>query len=619
MSGGARALRVLAALGLALLGGPAPAAAQQAAPVRAVLTSPDAGSFPEVSVFLSVTDALGARLTGLTAAEVELLEDDLPQAGLRVDEVLVGARQVFAINSGPRMRLPAAGGQRYELVRRALLTWWRQPEAAAVALDDLTLLGADGVLVAHSSSAAELASALDRHAPTFEGSLADPDLLLRALDFLADPAPRPGMPGQVLFITPPIAPGRETAFANAAARALEIGARIDMVLVGPAEALDFPETATLRQLAEVTGGGFLLFDPAQGLAPLAPRLLGQRTQYRLSYTSTAGSSGSRTLRARVVAGESEALSSPASFGVTLLPPEVVFIDPPQAIDRSPDEAAERAADLVPSTQTLRLLIQFPDGYPRALSLSRLVVDGAPASIRVQPPFDALEWDLRAYERTGVHTVRAVVEDSLGLQGATADHTVSVRVTPPPGGLAAFRQALGPLAVALGLLVLGIAALAVLTGWRRRPPQGLSRPLRLYPRSLQNRGRLQRTTRPPAPEAVLDPVGRAAPDRAPIPLTGGDLTLGRDASLAAVALDDPSVAALHARVFRQVGGEYRIRDQGSIAGTWVNYEPVTESGRCLRHGDLIHIGRVALRFRRIPPPPPPPVHVHSLPPEQGLRP
>jgi pSer/pThr/pTyr-binding forkhead associated (FHA) protein len=33
----------------------------------------------------------------------------------------------------------------------------------------------------------------------------------------------------------------------------------------------------------------------------------------------------------------------------------------------------------------------------------------------------------------------------------------------------------------------------------------------------------------------------------------------------------------------------------VAGTWVNYQPVTGRGQLLQHGDLIHLGRVMLRF------------------------
>ena len=52
-----------------------------------------------------------------------------------------------------------------------------------------------------------------------------------------------------------------------------------------------------------------------------------------------------------------------------------------------------------------------------------------------------------------------------------------------------------------------------------------------------------------------------------------------------------------RLIRQAGGEYLLRDQGSVAGTWINYERLSDDGQNLHHGDLVHLGRVAFRFRR----------------------
>ena len=34
---------------------------------------------------------------------------------------------------------------------------------------------------------------------------------------------------------------------------------------------------------------------------------------------------------------------------------------------------------------------------------------------------------------------------------------------------------------------------------------------------------------------------------------------------------------------------------SVAGTWVNYAPVSISGSQLQHGDLIHIAKKGFRF------------------------
>jgi pSer/pThr/pTyr-binding forkhead associated (FHA) protein len=81
---------------------------------------------------------------------------------------------------------------------------------------------------------------------------------------------------------------------------------------------------------------------------------------------------------------------------------------------------------------------------------------------------------------------------------------------------------------------------------------------------------------------------------PIPITDDEVTFGKDPEKATLVFDDPSVEPVHARL-RLVNGNYRISDEGTTAGTWVNYTPVSKEGATLQHGDLIHIGRVGFRF------------------------
>jgi pSer/pThr/pTyr-binding forkhead associated (FHA) protein len=83
--------------------------------------------------------------------------------------------------------------------------------------------------------------------------------------------------------------------------------------------------------------------------------------------------------------------------------------------------------------------------------------------------------------------------------------------------------------------------------------------------------------------------------APISITAGELTFGLDTSQASFVLDDPSVDGLHARLVRQEDGSFLLVDQGSVAGTWVNYAEVPSEGQVLQHGDVIHFGRVGFRF------------------------
>jgi predicted component of type VI protein secretion system len=78
--------------------------------------------------------------------------------------------------------------------------------------------------------------------------------------------------------------------------------------------------------------------------------------------------------------------------------------------------------------------------------------------------------------------------------------------------------------------------------------------------------------------------------------GADLTIGSDPARCGLLLDDPSVSGLHARLIRRAAGAFSLRDQHSIAGTWVNEAAVAEGGVDLRHGDRIFFGRAAFRFR-----------------------
>jgi hypothetical protein len=98
---------------------------------------------------------------------------------------------------------------------------------------------------------------------------------------------------------------------------------------------------------------------------------------------------------------------------------------------------------------------------------------------------------------------------------------------------------------------------------------------------------------------LNPDGTPAPIP-PIPITTPDLTLGTDPLQSTCILDEPALSPLHARI-RQVGAGFMIFDQNSVAGTWVNYEIVTQEGHPLKHGDRVHFGHLSYRFELKDPP------------------
>jgi len=209
------------------------------------------------------------------------------------------------------------------------------------------------------------------------------------------------------------------------------------------------------------------------------------------------------------------------------------------------------------------------------------------------------------------------QDSLGLKGTSIQVPVQVVVNlprPNPMGRLLLRW---PALTGLTVLLLGAGVLLalVLTG-RIHPHRLALRGLRRLPRLSRKPQPAARNepTRPHLPHWVnrlqwpqrrLNPKAEAflsfLPDSAeklsvaPISITASEITFGLDPSLASFVLDDPSVEGLHARLVRQEDGSFLLSDQGSVAGTWVNYAEVPAEGQVLQHGDLIHFGRVGFRF------------------------
>jgi pSer/pThr/pTyr-binding forkhead associated (FHA) protein len=73
-----------------------------------------------------------------------------------------------------------------------------------------------------------------------------------------------------------------------------------------------------------------------------------------------------------------------------------------------------------------------------------------------------------------------------------------------------------------------------------------------------------------------------------------LTIGRSPE-SDILLDDPAVSRVHAIVTRDEAGTYRILDQDSANGTYVNDRRISE--QMLEDGDEIQVGLTVLAFRQ----------------------
>ena len=569
-------------------------AAQAAGTIE--LSTPSSVDFPQIVFYAGVLGPDGRPVHALPPTSFTLTEDGIPIEDFLMQEETVGSRQIFAVNAVDALRRrDVLGVTRLQQVRQALIDIWSDRPASS-APDQVSLLTPEASLTIHRPAVADLIPVLEDWPPSYSGPEVGYRVLLDALAASLDPLPHPAMANDVIFVTPLLDRNNEQELTDARAMAAGSGARIHVVLVGTEEQAGTAEALRLQEAAEATGGSFWVLEPAAGLADLDARLQDVRTRYSVSYLSPAGSAGSHAVQLSVSTPDLAAVSEPAAYEVELTPPQVAFIQPPLTIARRTDDPDTPLADIPPTFLELPVLITFPDGHDRPIERLQLFVNGEVHETRLQPPFDRVRWDLTSIVESAPFRLRAEVTDAQGLTASTEVVPVAVEVVPGPRGLAALRAGLPALIGGLALVALGVA---LALGWirlgERSGEPGWAGAGMLRRASL---GTLQSGA---APEAVLLPLNPDGSAGNPVALDGSDLTIGSDPSMCGLLLDDPSVSGIHARLTRRAAGVFTLRDQHSVAGTWVNETEVGESGRDVRHGDRLRFGRSAFRFRLATPP------------------
>lgn len=595
----------------------------------AILFDLDRSKFPRIQAGLVVYDGAGNFVSGLTPSAVTILEGGNRRTVTELQQTRPGVQFVTVLTLGPSLAVRDSEGiSRFEHLLQGLQTWAENPPEDT--LDDLSVLVDGQPETVHASLPSEWFDALQASG---SGNLreAEPSLQMlgSALAVAADPTPRPGMGRAILFITPPLTADAIPGLQNLAANARQQGTRIFVWLVSSIEQVDLLPGRALQQLAADTGGQFFGFSGSEPVPDLNVYLEPLRSVYSLAYTSAVAASGVYTLSAEVAFNDLSALSPALELQLDLRPPNPVFVGLPLRVERklvtrataSPEEPAITA--LEPISETLEILIEFPDGYQRELAHTALFINGAPAVVNTDPPFDTFAWDLSSYATNTTLILYVEATDTLNMTGKSIEFPVEVAVERPNQLIPIEITPRMVLMILLAAVVLGaLVGLVLLLAGRIQPTLhkqtlGTSSlaPTRPSPNKTRPVSSMQVDTRPlnarrlpnwigqrkrnePAgknqPAAYLTPLSESEDQGAPIPLTSQETSFGRDSSQATWALDDPCLDALHARLVVE-NGSYRLYDAGSIAGTWVNYGEVPPEGLIVEHGDMIHIGRIGFRF------------------------
>ena len=409
----------------------------------------------------------------------------------------------------------------------------------------------------------------------------------------------------MLYITSLPAPADIPVLQNLAQRATAGTVHIYVWLVASQDYFSTAGATALKDLALQTGGQIFLFSGREQLPNPEQYLASLRHAYRLEYSSGILASGTHTLSVQVNLNGVALSSTELSFELDIQPPNPILVSPPgQIVRTAPDERTTAVSAFLPTRQEIDILVEFPDKRQRPLVRTVLYADGVQVAENTSAPFDKFAWDLSGYAASGEHILTVEALDSYGLSKVSLGIPVLVTIVRPPSGLLPWLSR-NSLWVALGAVLFAGGGLAAIlsrgrvrkqeppaTGRRSRrdpltqgvPPEGGKRNLRLP------WNRPARTSAATMVRLRDTGVAFTAP---PISIGPGEVIFGSDPLQATYILDDPSVSPLHARL-KQEHGEYILSDEKSVAGTWVNYEQVTTPRR-LKHGDVLHFGRLSYRF------------------------
>ncbi len=613
-----------ALLGLSLLCGWGLSARAQGQ-ARADLYPADASGFPTISAFLDVWDGSGRFVSGLKPGDLAALEDGQPLPVQELNEMTVPAQIVVAVNPGPSLGTRDSQGiTRFQRIVQTLNAWAQALPADTP--DDLSLVTIAGPIISHASAKDWLVS-LNSFQPDFRATTPNLQSLSIAIDTVSIPTPRVGMKRAILFITPHMDdPNIDSLMASLIERAVQNRVHVFVWFVDTDLYAATTSAASFNMLASQTGGEFFSAtansvqypNPDSYFAPL-------RRMYSVKYNSAVVSGGSHTFSVDIKSPVGEIKSNEQTFNIDIQPPNPIFVSPPlQIVRHAPEDDPYNDKVLVPAAQEINIIVEFPDGHKRDLVSTTLYVDGQIVAENKTAPFDTFTWDLSNYNLSGDHKILVEAVDVMGLSKTSMEIPVTVTVIQPPRGAAAFfaryRQYITIGAVSFAglalLLILFMGSLRNTFARRRAAQQAQGDPL-TQPviavveapvaekttkggRSATAKATTRRRVEAPAYLQRLTADLQAAPVK-PIPLGEKEITFGSDPVQSTYVLDDPSLAPRHARLTQNEDGNYLLADAGTIAGTWVNFEPIGKESRLLQHGDVVHFGQLAFRFELKNPP------------------
>jgi len=609
------------------------------------ITQVDTTRFPEITISLS-----GANLPAtLAEVPIRLLEDGEPVIAERDIMASVGVQVALILDASSGVTNAGATGEaQYLEVGRAARQFVRLGLLTAQQ-DWLTTVSfnADKQIIPLTKWTHDHQAAVDSlyiYQPVPEiGFTPLYDLLDYGIDLFEDASLPNGQEQVIVLFSDGVDITSSTALADAVSQAAQQHIRIYTVQIGPEIEAN---RETLTNIAELTGGTYYHLSAIEALDHLWREIAALQEQRQLTYRTGQSHPGTVTTIATLPNGQT--VEHTSRVPPISLQPATLTVDMSEngTLIRKFADAYDTPIERVPPfEQEIKLHFSWPDGYPRGLRRVEYELGGI-TTIRTENFEEPLAFPIQTLG-SGAYSLRVRAIDELGMQAESQPITLLIEENRPPAPLptadpmmiarATEAEAVATISGAealiiatrtaiintrliaaeeqvsakeskvralqwttLGAILFGILALTyalyILSNRdrRRQATQAISGTVAAMTEPFRPRRGRQRQE----PQAQLTLIDDGGTPNLPktITLSRVGVRLGRDPSLVDIPLSDRRISKLHCRVNEDIAaGSYRLIDEGSTSGTYLNDHEVDIHGVPLKPGDIIGIGPVQYRY------------------------
>jgi len=560
-----------------------------------IADSPILSEFPYMSIIFKIHDVNGQPVQQINKDQITIYEDSEPVVFQDITANRGGVHFILAVNADRQLGLRDINGiSNYEYLMTAIDNWHQNSTPGDQ--DLWSFMVNQGKSITSLDNSDTWYGILKAYQPEMRDAVSNLTSLSTSIDLAKSYSRSVPLDQVMLYITPVPAMDDLEELIDLAKSAIASGLHINIWMIGNENDLNTNRGQVLFDLAKSTGGSFFLF-PVQETIPNPQNYLDPYgTYFKASYLSGISTSGKHSVSIGLQNETQDLRSENQDFNITVLPPSPIFLSPPIEIFRTIGLTGEDFSDNPSDVRIINVMIEFKDQHPRNLRSLHLYQDGTLVYEQKAPPFGSLLWDVSGITETSMVNLQVKLEDEIGLTASSAILPVNVVVeyfdNEVDNGVSTWNIVKYMILSITALFIAGMIIYFLLQAQKKakrrkdNPLPGKMTSLKNSPQIFDqaNSGLLTWMDKDNHPKDVK-----------PIFIQQTTQLIGRDPQKCDIIIEDRSVEMIHAKIEFDPKQGFHLFDLGSVAGTWVNYAPVSQFGVFLENLDLIHIGRVAFRF------------------------